>query len=65
VQHLRCLADVHHQAVGVEFVAAELAVDDEGGAMQALGRAEDLAAKLWAIMMWSRTQRLYMGFLSV
>src|SRR5690606_13267921 len=34
-------ADIDHQAVGVEFAALEAGVDDVGGAVHALRRAED------------------------
>ena len=44
-QHHGGPADVDHQAVGIEHVAAKSAVDDEGGTVLPLGRTEDLTAE--------------------
>ena len=38
-------ADVDDDVVGVQLGPAERGVDDEGGAVQLLGRSEDLAAE--------------------
>jgi hypothetical protein len=45
VQRRRRPPDVDHDPVGVEFCAPERGVDDVGGAVQALGRPEHLAAQ--------------------
>lgn len=44
-------ADVDHQAIRVQVLCIERCVDDEGRAVQALGRAEDGDGKECAIMM--------------
>ena len=58
-QRLGRAPDVDDDAVGIELRPPELDVDDVGGAVQPLRGPEHVARKLCAIMMWSRTDTLY------
>jgi hypothetical protein len=59
-QHHRRPADVDHQAVGIEHVAANSQSTTKVAPCSRWAGPKISPRKLWATMMWSRTQKLYL-----